>query len=387
MGGTRLRPRVAVDRELVALIGVGVGVRIVCLLVGVVVAGSVQGTVFAWDGGHYLLIASRGYPPGQPLESAFSWAFFPVWPAVLALLVRLPIEPWIPVVILGIALTALDMALIARFLEPTVGRRESRFVALCWAVAPPAWIYLAAYSEGLYVAVEVALLLAMANRRPLAVAALAFLIGLSRPQGAIWALAAAWWLVRYGAAERARLQPLLRRLSLAAVALSGAAIWQITVSIATGILGGWFAIEALPGWEMGFGFATWTTALGAIQGLLGGVVDTHHSLGAFLAGSLDRRSAIIPVMLAVLVGVVGLARRRETLIGRWPTILVGAQALFVSGGIGGIPRFVAAAPLIFLGVSRPVLNRRVLEVVLIVGLTLASIGFTIYNLSSFGSNP
>lgn len=136
-------------------------------------------------------------------------------------------------------------------------------MAVAWAVAPPSWVYLAAYSEGLFVALELVLLLAMAARRPAATTALAFVIGLARPQGAIWALAAAWWLYR-NAGSRAR------RLLLRLLALAGAALWQVAVSVVTGIPFGWFAIERLPGWEMGFGLAPLTTSLEALGGLLAG---------------------------------------------------------------------------------------------------------------------
>jgi hypothetical protein len=354
------------DFGLLGVIALAIGFRLIGLAVASLMAGGLREAIFSWDGKYYLPIATSGYGPGVPLASAGNWAFFPVWPAVLAVLIRLPVDPTVSVLAWGVVMTAVDVILLTRFVERYVGGREAVFVALVWAAASPNWIYLAAYSEGLFVALELLLLFALTAGRVRTVALLALVVGLARPQGAIWALAAAWWLWR-----NARSRP--GRLALPVVAVSGAVAWQVAVSIATGIPGGWFEIERSPGWEMGFGFLPFTTSIDAIVGLTRGVVD--------------RQLAMLPVVVAVLVAVVGLARRRETLPGRWPTILASIQVLFSAGGIGGIPRYIGSAPMIYLGVTGWIVGRRWREVAVVLGLLLVSVGHAVYNFMPWGSNP
>ena len=66
-------------------------------------------------------------------------AFFPVWPAVLAVLIRLPVDPTVSVLAWGVVMTAVDVILLTRFVERYVGGREAVFVALVWAAASPNW--------------------------------------------------------------------------------------------------------------------------------------------------------------------------------------------------------------------------------------------------------
>lgn len=340
--------------------------RIGGLAIAASAAGGLEAAVFGWDGALYRQIATGGYPPGVPLEGAANWAFFPVWPALLALLIRLPFDPVLVVVAFGVVLTVVDVLLLLRLLGPRIGGSEAALLALAWAAAPPNWVYLAAYSEGIFVALQLLLLLALERGGRGRIVLVAFVVGLARPQGAFWALAAAIAILR----DRGGWFP---RFVAAGIAVSGAALWQGVVSWQTGILGGWFAIEKLPGWEMGFGILPFTTAIDAAVGLT--------------QGRIDRGLAMIPVLLAVIAAIVGLARRRETIVGRWPTVVVATNALFVSGGIGGIPRFVGGAPLLFLAVTGWAVERRWRAFLLVALLAAASAGFALYNFASFGSNP
>lgn len=96
----------------VAVVIAAVLIRLSGLAVAALVAGSLDKAVFGWDGALYLQIARNGYPPGLPLAAAANWAFFPAWPAVLAVLVRVPLSPAVLVVAWGVVLTIVDVLLL-----------------------------------------------------------------------------------------------------------------------------------------------------------------------------------------------------------------------------------------------------------------------------------
>ena len=343
-----------------------VTLRVIGFMVALLVAGSLSRVITSWDGSHFIDIARSGYPIGQPLSASFRLAFFPLWPALLALLVRLPVDLGVVVVAFGVVSTLVSAVLLQRLLVERIGAREATLVTLLWAALPPNWVYLSAYSESLFVVIELLLLLSMQRRSHRAVAVFALLIGLCRPQGLIWAAAAALWMMRSN-------QRVVTRVIGACVALAGFALWQIAVSVATGIPFGWFAVEALPGWGQGVGVAPFAAAIDAIAALPTGVID--------------RRIAMIPIMIGTAAALVLLIRRRRLMLGTWPTIASTALVFFLAGGIGSIPRYISGAPLILLGVTKYLSGSKVREAVAVGLLLAASVALSFYNLSIGGSNP
>jgi hypothetical protein len=262
--------------------------------------------------------------------------------------------------------TLVNTVLLRRLLVDRIGEREATLLTLLWAALPPNWVYLSAYSENLFVFIELLLLYAMQKKSNRAVALCALLMGLCRPQGLIWAAAAAWWILRSN-------RSLLQRISAACVALAGSAFWQLAVSLATGVPLAWFAIQALPAWGQGFGFAPFAAAFSAASDLVTGVID--------------RRAAMLVVLVGVLSLIGLLFKRRSVMAGTGPTIVSSLLLLFTAGGIGGIPRYISGNPLILLGATKYLVGSKLRETVAILLLVAASVAFSIYNFSAGGSNP
>lgn len=365
--------RLGIPTALAATILAVVAMRVVGIAVASVGMG--EFAVWGWDAALYRLIAEVGYPSGSSLQELANWAYFPLWPLVLAGVIRLPGDPAIAVFLVGIGITVLDVYLLHRLVASRIGEREALLLCLAWGAAPPNWIYLAAYPEGLFVLLALLMLLAIQSDRPRTAALIAILVGLSRPQGVIWCAGTALWILvrggwlRRGASGSARAEALV----LAGVAMAGSGLWHLQVSLVTGVPGGWFALQRLPGWEIGFGFLPWISSVEAIVGLTQGVID--------------RRLAMVPVVVVAVVAIVGLVRRREHLVGRWPTVLGSTNALFLSGGIGAIPRWIGASPLIFLGLTGWAVGRRAREAALVGALLAVSIAIAVYNFMPGGSNP
>lgn len=343
-----------------------VALRAVGFTAALLVAGSLKSVVFGWDGRHFIEIARNGYPIGQSIEGSANLAFFPLWPALLALLTYLPVGPVLAVLLFGVVATLVNTVLLRRLLVDRIGEREATLLTLLWAALPPNWVYLSAYSENLFVFIELLLLYAMQKKSNRAVALCALLMGLCRPQGLIWAAAAAWWILRSN-------RSLLQRISAACVALAGSAFWQLAVSLATGVPLAWFAIQALPAWGQGFGFAPFAAAFSAASDLVTGVID--------------RRAAMLVVLVGVLSLIGLLFKRRSVMAGTGPTIVSSLLLLFTAGGIGGIPRYISGNPLILLGATKYLVGSKLRETVAILLLVAASVAFSIYNFSAGGSNP
>ena len=144
--------------------------------------GSVLG---AWDGLHYVHIATHGYPAGlaHPPYGLFDndFAFFPLYPGLVALL-----DPVLPGGALPAAIFVAWVAgLAAAWGLYAVGAclRDARtgvMLAALWAVVPHAVVQSMAYTETLFTALAAWSLLALLRRQWLTSGVLCLLAGLTR---------------------------------------------------------------------------------------------------------------------------------------------------------------------------------------------------------------
>ncbi len=149
--------------------------------------------LLAWDGTWYQRIADHGY--ADAADPAVR--FFPLFP----LLGR-----WIGWFVGGSELALILLANVASLIaalllyrlamqetnDPKVAHRAVRTLALF----PPAFVFVLAYSEGLYLALALGMILILRSQRWLLAAALGFLAGLTRPVAGFLALAALVNVVR-----------------------------------------------------------------------------------------------------------------------------------------------------------------------------------------------
>lgn len=141
-----------------------------------------------WDGQHYLRLALGGYPvPADP-----SSAFYPLFPALIALGVRLGVDP----IAAGLAVVTLSSALVLVLLERLLPHDERRPSSLwLFACFPTAFYLSVVYAESLFLAGLLGLFWALREpRRAWLALACAAGLPLTRGQG-LWLavpIAAAW---------------------------------------------------------------------------------------------------------------------------------------------------------------------------------------------------
>ena len=141
-----------------------------------------------WDGSWYRTVAEHGYPQVLPLDptsghpSQNPWAFYPLFPLVSRGLMG-PTGLGFPVVASMLALVCgLGAALLmAGLLTDRVGSRVALATVAVWAAFPAAVSLQLAYTESLAMLVLCGFLWAVIRRRWAVTAALALVLGLTRP--------------------------------------------------------------------------------------------------------------------------------------------------------------------------------------------------------------
>lgn len=230
---------------------------------------SVRGRLMAWDAGWFVAVARDGYPHGYTYQGGQlvgnGLAFFPGYPALihgLHAISGLDYETAALAVswLAGGAAAVLVGALGSRLYDARTG------VALTalFCTQPMSVVLSMAYSEGLFVALVAATLLAAHRRAWLLAGGLGAAAGLIRPTGAALALALA---VAVGMRLRERPPPRERWLAIGAAvaALASVPAYLVWVGIRVGAPRAWFDIQTA-GWGSTFdwGVATWqyvTTSL------------------------------------------------------------------------------------------------------------------------------
>ncbi|MGZ6885415.1 MAG: hypothetical protein ACXVJA_04315 [Acidimicrobiia bacterium] len=146
---------------------------------------AVRHGLLSWDGAFYADIAQRGYA-GLPREAL---RFFPLTPLAGRAIGWLGIGPRT-----GVVVVANLAALVATTLLVLLVRREgfdagvATRAAWLLALAPPAFVLVFGYAEGLYLAAAVGILLCARDRRWWIAAALGVLAGPDRPGGFVVAV-------------------------------------------------------------------------------------------------------------------------------------------------------------------------------------------------------
>lgn len=162
--------------------------------------------LLGWDASFYRAIAADGYDAVAPE----GLRFFPLLP-LLARVVALALGGNHGVAVLVVSNAA---ALVAGILVEHLARREAKDAGVAarapWflALAPPAFVLVMGYAEPLMIAAVAGGLLALRTRRWGMAAVAGFAAGLSRPLGALFAIAALVEVVTAGGRGRDRLAQL-----------------------------------------------------------------------------------------------------------------------------------------------------------------------------------
>jgi hypothetical protein len=147
-----------------------------------------------WDAAWFTWIAADGYGNDHDTSTDTRIAFFPAYPAAVALVSATGLDTLdSAVVVSNIAYVA---ALMVLFMLTCVefGERDARWATVFFASMPTSFFFLAPYSESLFLLATLAAFLGARRSRWAATAGVGFVAGLTRPLAI--ALVPALWLVR-----------------------------------------------------------------------------------------------------------------------------------------------------------------------------------------------
>jgi hypothetical protein len=279
---------------------------------------TIRSRLLSWDAGWFIRVARDGYEHGYTYDAngtlvGNGLAFFPVYP----LLIRGVHE----VTRLDYGTAALTLSwvagAVAAVLVYALGRRlyDIRVAAaltVLFCAQPMSVVLSMAYSEGLFVALVAATLLAAHRRSWLAAGALGLAAALTRPTGAALAIGLG---VAAAIAVRHRRPDRWRAVAAAAVAVLGVPAYLAWVGQRVRTWHAWFDIQTA-GWGSTFDFG-----LGALR----------FVRDALRAGDGWIQVSVAMILIAAVVTAVVAVTRRV-----WPPLLVyGLIALFLVLGQNG----------------------------------------------------
>jgi hypothetical protein len=259
-----------------------------------------------WDGVWYERIAEDGYPVPLPVDADTgrvtysAWAFYPLYPYLVKLLMVTGMPFTAAGVLLNVALGAVAAVLIWAVLRSGehAARQPQRdrlaLVAAClWCFYPTTAVMLKPYTEALAVALVAGALLLLIRRSYLMVALVAVPLGFARGVAPALGVAVLIHLaVRWREDRAAGLRPLHGQraravVMLAAIAASGVA-WPVVAGLATGVPTAFFDVQAAWGQRPDKGpFVLWLEWAWQGKGIAG-VLVLVALVGTYVALVLGR---------------------------------------------------------------------------------------------------
>lgn len=147
-----------------------------------------------WDGRWYNIVAVSGYPSSLPLTEdghvgENAWAFMPVYPAVVRIVMVLTGAEWALAAVAVSILAGFGAALVTYLLfRERLDRRTALFGVVVFAVAPVSAVFQVAYAESLHLLLLAWALLLLLRRRYLLLVPVIVVMGFTRPSALAFAL-------------------------------------------------------------------------------------------------------------------------------------------------------------------------------------------------------
>ncbi|WP_232528831.1 hypothetical protein [Mycetocola zhujimingii] len=147
-----------------------------------------------WDGRWYHIVALSGYPAELPVDAdghvaENAWAFMPVYPAVVRLVMGLTGLGWAPAAVVVSVLATLGATLVFyRLMRLVLDESTALFSVVLFSVAPLSPILQVAYAESLHVLLLAAALYLVLTRRYLPAAGVIAVMCFTRPSGLAFSL-------------------------------------------------------------------------------------------------------------------------------------------------------------------------------------------------------
>jgi hypothetical protein len=205
-----------------------------------------------WDGQWYETIARHGYPHALPASGPVpqtAWAFFPLYPALVRIVMVLTPLGFAPAAsLVSMTFAALGLALIYRLAAGRAGTYAAAITVLGLCVFPSAPILQAAYTEGLALFGIAVLLWGLSRRQYGVVLVALLLLALTRPI----VIAAAPVIVLHGWRHWRDSTPRQRWTigGLAAAAVGLVLLWPVVAGVVTGRSDAYFATQRAWGNEL-----------------------------------------------------------------------------------------------------------------------------------------
>lgn len=318
-----------------------------------------------WDASFFLRIAATGYDRGYTYDDGGRFlgntlAFFPGYPACVRALATLGL-PY-PVAGVAVSLTAgAAGAVLIHLLGCRLRDRRFGYVlAVLFCAQPMSIVFSMAYSEALFCALVLAMLLAMHHRYWLTAGAFGAAAGLTRVTGLAAAVAlAAYAGHRLWVERRLAVRPVVA----AVVALAAVPAFWLWVGLRVGHLDAWF-VEQRRGW--------------------GTSIDWGAASARFVADTFRTVDGFVPIATAfLLVGTGALVVAAVLLRTWWPVTLYGLLAYGSVAGSAGYfnsrPRLLVPVLVALLPVAEALAAARTVVLVpCLIALGLAGCWFGAY---------
>ncbi|GLI28417.1 hypothetical protein ARHIZOSPH14_26590 [Agromyces rhizosphaerae] len=205
-----------------------------------------------WDARWFAYVAFSGYPSELPVDEQGhvgenAWAFMPVYPVVVRLVMTVTTLGWDVSAVLVSLAAGLGSALVfhrlmSRFLEPD----RAMFAVVLYCVAPVSVVFGFGYAEALFLLLLNTALLLLVDRRYEWLFPVVTVMAFTRPGALALSLALVLhWLLRFRT-RRTEAFPLVDRVLAASAAVYTGLVglaWPVVAWIVTGLPGAYFDTE------------------------------------------------------------------------------------------------------------------------------------------------
>lgn len=132
----------------------------------------------AWDGSHYQFLAENGY-----VHNAESCAFYPLWPALVSLTLRIGLPTPIGALILANLFSAVGLTLLHLWVNSRYGVNVARWTLALMLLYPGAIFLMLPYSESLFLFLLLGAFVSLESRNTLWASIFGFALPLCRGNG------------------------------------------------------------------------------------------------------------------------------------------------------------------------------------------------------------
>lgn len=198
-----------------------------------------------WDGRWYEIISGWGYPSELPLDDTGhvaenAWAFMPVYPFLVRVLMTVTGVPWAPMAVFVSLVFALGTALLFyRMMVRVLDAGSALFAVALLCFAPLSPLMQFAYAESMYLFLLALALLLLMDRRYVVLFPVIAVMAVTRPSGLAFALALGLHVIyRWFTRARDPFPMRERVLSASVTVFSGimGLAWLLAAAVATGDL-------------------------------------------------------------------------------------------------------------------------------------------------------